>query len=229
MIPFSSFDIIALLWYLLFWAAFTYLVDYSPLKKHNISVLMAAHRYRWMRSLPKREFRMIDTAIITGLQNGTAFFASTALLAIGAGFAMLNATDIAMKVANDLSLPIETSPELWEIKAIILICIYVYAFFKFGWAYRLFNYTSILIGAFPYPDDATEEELDRAIKQAAEMNTLAGHHFTLGLRAFFFSAPMFGWFIHPLLFMIASTIVTAVLIRRHFFSRPQLISQLFVK
>ena len=76
MIPFSFLDIVALTWYLVIWIGFTYLVDYSPLKKHNISVSMAVHRRRWMRSLSKREFRMIDTGILNGLQNGTAFFAS---------------------------------------------------------------------------------------------------------------------------------------------------------
>ncbi|SFO30627.1 Uncharacterized membrane protein [Cohaesibacter marisflavi] len=225
MIPFSTLDIVALVWYLVIWIGFTYLVDYSPLKKHNISVSMAAHRRRWMRSLSKREFRMIDTGILNGLQNGTAFFASTSLLAIGAGFAMLNATDVAMKVTNDLSLPVETSPELWEIKALCLTAIYVYAFFKFGWAYRLFNYTSILIGAFPYAGDASEEEIEQAIEQAAEMNTLAGHHFTLGLRGFFFSAPVFGWFIHPWLMIAGTTLVALVLTRRQFFSRSQVIAK----
>ena len=225
MIPFSALDIVALVWYLIVWLGFSYLADHSPLKKHNISTSMAAHRRRWMRALSKREFRMIDTGILNGLQNGTAFFASTSLLAIGAGFAMLNATDIAMKVTNDLSLPVETSPELWEIKAFSLTAIYVYAFFKFGWAYRLFNYTSILIGAFPYQGDASEEEIERAIEQAAEMNSLAGHHFSLGLRGFFFSAPVFGWFIHPTLMIAGTTLVVIVLARRQFFSRSQLIAK----
>nr|WP_321456697.1 DUF599 domain-containing protein [uncultured Cohaesibacter sp.] len=224
MIPFSNLDIVALVLYLAIWLGFTYIVDYSPLKKYNISISMAEHRKRWMRSLSKREFRMIDTGIINGLQNGTAFFASTALLAIGAGFAMLNATDIAMKLTTDLSLPVQSSPEMWEVKALCLTGIYVYAFFKFGWAYRLFNYTSILIGAFPYAGDASEEEIEKAIEQAAEMNTLAGHHFTLGLRGFFFSAPVFGWFIHPWLMIAGTTLVAFVLIRRQFFSRPQTIA-----
>ncbi len=30
-----------------------------------------------------------------------------------------------------------------------LALIFVYAFFKFAWAYRLFNYGAILIGAVP--------------------------------------------------------------------------------
>ena len=39
------------------------------------------------------------------------------------------------------------SPALWEVKCIGLILIFIYTFFKFAWAYRLFNYVAILFGA----------------------------------------------------------------------------------
>ena len=43
------------------------------------------HRYRevWMRRTLNREVRMVDMQIMAALQNGTAFFASTTLLALG--------------------------------------------------------------------------------------------------------------------------------------------------
>lgn len=226
--PFSLIDLIGLGWYITFWGVFSYVVDHSPLRKQTLSNLMNAHRRRWMQTMSRRKLRMVDTAIISGLQNGTAFFASTSLLAIGAGFALLNSTELAIQVTRDLSLPVETTRTLWETKALILICIYVYAFFKFGWAYRLFNYTSILIGALPYHEDfepdhvmVNEQDMSLAIDQVAEMNALAGRHFNLGLRAFFFSLALFGWFIHPFLLMAATTFVTAVLVRRQFFSRSK--------
>ena len=235
MVPFTFFDLVGLGWYLAFWLGFSFLVDHSRLSSRTLSSLMNDHRRRWMRTLARRKLRMVDTAIISGLQNGTAFFASTSLLAIGAGFALLNSTELALQVSRDLSLPGETTRALWETKALILICIYVYAFFKFGWAYRLFNYTSILIGALPYhekaqPDHviASDEEMKIAIEQVAEMNALAGKHFNLGLRAFFFSLALFGWFIHPALLMVATAFVTGVLIRRQFFSRSRKMAYLLL-
>ena len=221
MIPFSNLDIIAIAWYLAFWGLFSFAVDHSSLRHRNLSHLMNGHRRRWVKNMADRDLRMIDTAIITGLQNGTAFFASTSLLAIGAGFALLNSTDLALQVSRDLSLPVETTRALWEAKALSLIGIYVYAFFKFGWAYRLFNYTSILIGALPYYKSTSKEDMEIAIEQVAEINSLAGRHFNLGLRAFFFSLALFGWFIHPMLLIIATTFVGMVLVRRQFFSRSQ--------
>ena len=40
---------------------------------------------------------------------------------------------------------------LWEVKVLLLIGIFVFAFFKFAWAFRLTHYTAILIGAAPQP------------------------------------------------------------------------------
>ncbi|WP_319529012.1 DUF599 family protein [uncultured Cohaesibacter sp.] len=224
MIPFSLLDYVALFWYITFWLCFSWVVDHSRLKHHNLSHLMNGHRLRWMRNMSTRDLRMVDTAIISGLQNGTAFFASTSLLAIGGGFAMLNSTERAIQLFSDLSIPVETTRALWEVKVLFLILIYVYAFFKFGWAYRLFNYSSILIGALPYAKTADEQELEIAIRQAAEFNSLAGKHFNLGLRSFFFSLALFGWFVHPGLLIVTTTFVGLVLIRRQYFSRSQTLS-----
>ncbi|MCV6546417.1 MAG: DUF599 family protein [Cohaesibacter sp.] len=215
----SNLDILALGWFILLWGGFSLMVDSSSLRKKTLSYHMNQHRLRWMQTMAERELRMVDTAIITGLQNGTAFFASTSLLAIGAGFALLNSTDLALQVSRDLNLPVEATRGLWEVKVLVLITLYIYAFFKFGWAYRLFNYTSILIGAFPAPETAGSPEMDEAIHQASEANSLAGRHFNRGLRTFFFSLGVFAWFIHPLLFIGTTTYITLVLTRRQFFSR----------
>ena len=36
---------------------------------------------------------------------------------------------------------------LWEIKIVLLVLIFVYAFFKFSWSIRLFGFASLLVGA----------------------------------------------------------------------------------
>ena len=41
---------------------------------------------------------MVDMQIMASLQNGTAFFASTSLIAIGGGLALLRATNDALAV-----------------------------------------------------------------------------------------------------------------------------------
>ena len=88
-------------------------------------------------------------------------------------------------------------------KVIGLAVIFVYAFFKFAWSYRLFNYAAILIGgdaALGRGDDL--EARRHAAQRAAAMTTVAGRHFNRGQRAFFFALAYLGWFISPWLFLV---------------------------
>lgn len=217
----SNTDITAILWFVLSWIGFVFLVDRSPWAKYSLTSKMDAHRHQWMMTMAEREVRIMDTAILSGLQNGTAFFASASLLAMGGCFALLDGTDRIMRIITDLELGMVVSRSEWELKVVGLTAICAYALFKFGWSYRLFNYCSILVGAVPDRDDPTSDAKARqsAARRAARLNVLAGHHFNLGLRAFFFSVAYIGWFGGPYLLIASTTLVTLTLIRRQFFSR----------
>ena len=209
-------DYIAFAFFLTCAAGFSWVVDYSPWHNKTLTHAMEARREEWMGVLAKRDLRMPDTAIMTSLHNGTGFFASTSLLGIGAAFTMLTATDEVLVVFADLHSGLSMTRLEWEIKVFGLMLIYAYAFFKFGWAYRLFNYVAILIGAIPQPG---EGDTDGAAKRAARMSSLAGRHFNRGLRALFFSIGYLGSFAGPWALMGATVLITIVLARRQFFSR----------
>jgi uncharacterized membrane protein len=159
---------------------------------------------------------MLDGQIMGSLQNGTAFFASTSLLAIGGTFAVLRATEDVLAIFATLPFGIETSRAAWEIKVIGLLVIFIYAFFKFSWSYRLFNYGAILMGATPEVKDAKKREAQEAADRVARMTTLAGRHFNRGQRAFFFALAYLGWFVGAWLFMIATAAVLVVIAVRQF-------------
>ena len=213
---FQPLDWLAIAVFVLGWLLYTWLVDISPWRSRTLTAAMDQQRRRWMETMLRREVRIVDTAIIAGLQNGTAFFASTSLLAIGAAFALLTTSDQVLGVAQDIRLDVNTSRAAWEIKALGLIAIYAYAFFKFGWAYRLFNYTSVLMGAAPPAAESATPEARLAVEQASRMNILAGRQFTLGQRAFFFSVGFLGWFAGAWAFLVLTIIVVAALCRRQF-------------
>ena len=213
---FLPLDWIALAVFAASWLAYGWLVDFSPWRDKTLTAAMNRQRRLWMEMLARRDLRIIDTSIIAGLQNGTAFYASTSLLAIGAAFAVLTTSDQVMTAVQQLPLPLNTSRSEWEAKAIGLLAIYAYAFFKFGWSYRLFNYTSILIGAVPFAAERESEASQRAVERAVHMNVLAGHHFSLGQRAFFFSVAFLGWFASAWLFLAITLVVMLALARRQF-------------
>jgi uncharacterized membrane protein len=217
---FGSSDIAALAFFILAWAVYAYVMDASPLRTKTLSFIMDQRRVEWMEVMSNRNLRMVDTAIISGLQQGTAFFASTAILAIGGCFAMLSSSDVVLRFYEDLPFGSGTTRTAWEIKIVGLAMIFAYAFFKFGWSYRLFNYCSIAIGAVPEPGDNQHLRAERT-RRAAELNQLAGKHFNAGLRAIFLSIGFMGWFAGPLAFVLATAFIVAVLVRRQFFSRAR--------
>lgn len=212
----NAIDAIAALWFVIVWVGYAYLLDHSKYAKKSLSAAMDQQRRAWMNTMYERELRIVDTSIMAGLQQGTAFFASTSIFAIGGTFALLNAAEEVLDVFSHLPYAIEMTRAEWETKIIGLLTIYAYAFFKFGWAYRLFNYASMLVGAVPGKSEKAPNNAKRAVQSAAEMTILAGIHFNRGLRAFFFAMGFLGWFISATLFMITSTLVVLVLLRRQF-------------
>lgn len=219
-LPLDTADALALAFFLAAWILFAHAVDGRLVKRMSLTQAMNAQREAWMHTMARRELRMIDTGIMAGLQQGTAFFASSALIAIGGCLALLGASDRVLAVLADL--PFFTQPErgVLEIKAVGLVVLFAYAFFKFGWSYRLFNYCSILIGAVPVMRDGAGHaaEIEAAVERAARMNILAGKHFNAGLRGVFFSIGYLGWFAGPLVFVMTTVLLVIVLVRRQFFS-----------
>ena len=215
---FSVLDLGAVVWFLVGWIAFSWLTESSPWRHRTLTFAMNRQREVWIERMAERELRMIDTSIMAGLQNGTAFFASTSLLAIGGGFALLNATDRVIEVFRDLPWMVPMAQSTYEFKVVGIIVIYAYAFFKFGWAYRLFNYASILVGAVPLRQDADTPEMQAAVQRASRLTVIAGRHFNRGLRAFFMSVGYLGWFLGPYALVATSGFVLLVLIRRQFLS-----------
>ncbi|MBO0344763.1 DUF599 domain-containing protein [Roseibium limicola] len=217
----SLLDCIAISWFIVVWFGFNYLIDSSPMRKKSLSKAMEVYRRTWFLTLSRRSVRIMDTAILSGLQQGTAFFASTSLLAIGGSFALLDSTDTILQVAGDLSIPVEQSRALWEVKVLGLMLILAYSFFKFGWAYRLFNYCSIIMGAIPDVGTASDDVITKIANQAGDMNIIAGKHFNRGQRALFFAIAFLGWFAGPQFFMVTTGLVMLVLVRRQFASRSR--------
>lgn len=201
-------------------AAFSWLVDHSPLSRHTLSRRMDEHRKQWMQNMAGRSVRIMDSQIIAGLQNGIAFFASTALLGIGAAFTLITALDPVMSAVADVPILDTASRIQWEVMSLGLLVIYAYAFFKFGWAYRLVNYSAMLLGATPdiaRDNDATPEAL-RGAYRAGAMNVVAGRQFNRGLRALFLSIGYLAWIAGPLAQIGMTLLVASLLLSRQFFS-----------
>jgi len=99
-----------------------------------------------------------------------------------------------------------------------LAVIFVYAFFKFAWSYRLFNYVAILLGAMPFEKDKDTPEAELHVQRTARLFEAAGRHFNHGQRAIFFALGYLGWFVSPWVLLATTALVVIVTWRRQFAS-----------
>ena len=212
-------DYAAFVWFLLVAAGYQIITARPSLFARSVSGAVQQHRLNWMRTMAERDNRGSDAILLSALSQGNAFFASTSAIAIGGLAAIMGSGDKADAFLSRLPMVARPSPLLWELKVLLLISIFVYAFFKFAWAFRLTHYTAIMMGAMPAPGHPNADEVDRQVRATARISGLSADHSNGGLRSFYYAAAAMTWFFGPLVFMAATTWVALILIRRDFFSR----------
>ena len=215
-------DTLALIYFVAAWTGYSILVERTEHGRKSLNALMNGYRDRWMKQLLARENRIVDSQVTAALQNGTAFFASTSLIAIGGTLAMLRSSEQVLSVVTYLPFASATTQSQWEFKLLGLTVIFVYAFFKFAWAYRLYNYVAIMVGAAPAADENDEKHARQFSHRTAQICSDAGRHFNRGQRGFFFALGYLGWFLGPLPLVVATTGVVIVMWRRQFRSASRL-------
>jgi uncharacterized membrane protein len=215
---FSLVDYASLAFFGAAWLTYHLGVETTRAGGRSLNRLMDGYRHLWMERMLTRENRMVDTSIMAALQNGTAFFASTSLIAVGGALTLFKYTDDVLTVFAEVPFGLATTRLAWELKVIGLAVIFVYAFFKFAWSYRLFNYAAILMGAVPLQRDEATPQALAAVRRVASLHVVAGKHFNRGQRAFFFALAYLGWFISAYVFMAATAAVLYVIWRRQFAS-----------
>jgi uncharacterized membrane protein len=218
---FSPLDLVALAWFAGVWIGYAVTIEWTHYGRGGLNWQMDRYREIWIRRMLERDMRMMDMQIMAALQSGTAFFASTSLLAIGGALTLLRPPDEMLTIFATLPFGTETTRTQWEAKVIGLAVILIYAFFKFAWSYRLFNYVSILFGATPHAADKDTAEAAAHVARTARLFTSAGRHFNRGQRAFFFALAYLGWFISPWIFIITTAAAVIVMWARQFVSDAQ--------
>jgi uncharacterized membrane protein len=176
-------------------------------------------RVAWMRNMAQRNERAFDAIVLNGLGQGNAFFASTSAIVIGGLAAVMGSGEKVQGLLEQLPYVAKSSVVLWELKVLLLIAIFVFAFFKFAWAFRLSHYTAIMIAATPNPAPGNEMACTAHADRTARLIGIAAEHANSGLRSYYYAIAAMAWFFHPVAFAVATGWVVAILIRRDFFSR----------
>jgi uncharacterized membrane protein len=214
-------DLIALALFLSSAVLYRLITGPRGLKRLSLNGAVQTQRVRWMLNMIRRENRAIDAILLGSLSQGNAFFASTTAIAIGGLAALIGSGDKAQSILERLPIVARSNSVLWEVKLMLIMAIFIFAFFKFAWAFRLSHYASIMMGAMPIFTNETTPACEAHAERTAKIAGLSAEHSNSGLRAFYHAIAAMAWFIHPIAFMLATVWVTTILIRRDFFSRSR--------
>lgn len=211
--PFSPADGLAVAALLSGWLAIGWFIEHSSDARPSVGRIVARYRRDWMVQMVTRQPRIFDSAVLATLREGTSFFASAVMIAIGGGLALMGDPTRLSGLVRDLGQ--EAAPDfVWEIKLTLSLLLLVNAFLAFVWSHRLFGYCAVVMASVPNEvDDPTA--LPRAAK-AAEINITAARSFNRGLRAVYFAMAALAWLAGPLALGGATLLTIYVLWRREF-------------
>lgn len=215
--PFSLYDALALAFILLTWLVTGWLSENPPASRPSVSLLMEDYRREWMHAFVTRQPRIFDATVIESLRQGTAFFASASLIAIGGGLAMISNVGSVTDLTGALS--VEANPSAVPLKVLVVVVFLSNALLKFVWSNRLFGYCSVMMAAVPNDPDHSHAYARAA--QAAEINITAARSFNRGLRSIYFALATLGWLLGPIGLAVATIASASVLMRREFASHSR--------
>jgi uncharacterized membrane protein len=211
-------DWLALVCFFSLWVGYAWFSKAWARKRPSLLVTTNRYRRYWMEQAIERDPRMLDGLITQTLSNTPAFFSSTSILVIGALFALLGTTDKASELMSEIPFAQATTLLVFEFKVLVLVAIFVYSFFRFSWCMRQYTFVALAIGSLPPPADFANGKFDRRTfaDRAAALVGSAAETFNDGLRAYYFSFALLGWFVSPLVMVLATMVVVAILYGREF-------------
>ena len=185
------------------------------------SILASTNRIRrqWMLQTTYREVRVIDGVVVQSLSTSPSFFASTTILIIGGLLAVLGSNN-ASELVREIPFAVRTTVLVFDLKIVLMLAIFVYAFFRFTWSMRQYTFGALLVASAPEAKQFETLELsrDEFADRAGRVVGLAAETFNDGLRAYYFAFAAVSWFLSPLVFVLATGGVVYILYQREFHS-----------
>ncbi|MGV8856532.1 MAG: DUF599 domain-containing protein [Devosia sp.] len=179
----------------------------------SLSVIMNLQRRRWVGNAAVRH-SPFDAILSGNIMGSVSFLASTAVLLILSIFAVFGQVPALISTLNSLSLHrVYTALDV-QLHLLVMLTMFVLAFFAFTLSLRQFNHFCIMLGAIDQDNGTTQAELDAI----SRMNALGAGNFNSGIRAYYFSVATVAWFVSDWLPLATCLFTILVLAHREFFS-----------
>ena len=211
----SAVDWVSLLIFFICWGGYAWFSEHSQRGAAGLIGTSRNYRMEWAFQMLARDVRVMDSTLIGNLMTSVSFYANTTIYIIAGLVAALGASDKLISVTAELPFGGIGNRELLEIKLMLVLVSFVFAYFKFTWSLRQFNLLSILVGAAPQ-GQADQPAHEKYAQRVAGANNLAGDDFNRGIRAYYFGPAASGWLLSPLVLGTLALTVLIVLYRRDF-------------
>jgi uncharacterized membrane protein len=180
---------------------------------YTVQAVHAVARAAWVESVmaEKRDILAVQT-----LRNSTmaaTFLASTAVLLIMGALSLSEHGGDLEHALHSLNVHGTVDPSLWMTKLILIILDLCVAFFSFTLAVRKFNHVGYLLNVpktFDHPVVNT--------RYVAALLNRAARHYSIGMRAYYFTMPLLFWLFTPILMLVSSIALVFLL---HHLDRAQ--------
>jgi uncharacterized membrane protein len=206
-----------LFFFIVSWAGYAHYSERSRFKDKSLLSVTNDYRMQWMQEMLKRDNRSVDAIMIGNLQRSITFFANTTIFLLIGLITMLRYHDLAAPILTNIPYAKLSNPFMWQVKILLLMVLFIYAFFKYTWSLRQYNYAGVFIVASPEHNKRIDEH-DKLAARGAYLMGNAARHFNSGMRAYYFGLATLAWFIHPYAFVLATAWVVYVTHRREYHS-----------
>ena len=210
LVPFAT-DIVAFVFSVALVAAYyAYLhwrtTRHDPL--FTVQGINAEARRLWVASV-MRDRR--DILAVQTLRNSTmaaTFLASTAVLLVIGTLSLAERGNDFEHAMHALNVAGQVDPALWLIKLLCLVIDLCVAFFSFTLAVRKFNHVGYLLNV---PTEPVHPVITP--RYVADFLHRAAQHYSMGMRAYYFTVPLLFWLFDPHLLAISTLVMLFFLYR----------------
>ncbi len=212
-------DWVALAFFFAMWIGYAQFAERRSLTHVSLLGSSNRERERWMLQAAARENRVFDGVVAQNLSASPSFFASTTILIIGGLLAALSTTDKVSEFVREVPFAARTSVLVFDLKLVLLLAIFVYAFFRFTWSLRQYSFGTLMVAAAPpHTEMLTDPQRQDFATRAGRVMGLAAESFNDGLRGYYMAFAAIAWFFSPWAMMAGTLGVVTVLFRREFHS-----------
>lgn len=176
-------------------------------KTYTIQSVNSRARKAWVENMMSDNSKGILG--VQTLRNSTmaaTFLASTAILLMMGTMNLMQNSGNKNSFLHSLESNIVGNGNLEEVKLLVLLAIFFWAFFSFTMALRMYNHVGFLINS-----SNEKQQFYPSPRYVSRLLNRSGRYYSLGMRAYYFSIPLVFGLFNPYYLVVASIALVVVL------------------